>query len=91
MMVANFVKDPQAVLDYYLDWTDWVVPGDSIVTSTWVMLGGTVTLSQDAILGTFTTVWAAGGTAGEIVELLNHIVTAEGREDERTIELILRD
>ena len=90
MLVKVFHKDPGAMLDYYLDWTAWLA-GDTIVTSTWTATGGTVMLSDEAIVGSVTQVWAGGGLAGELIDLTNHIVTTEGREDEQTLRLILRD
>jgi hypothetical protein len=87
-MLASFVKDPQAVLDYTIDWTPWLAD-DAIVTSTWSVVGD-VDLSDDAIYTSITQVWASGGTDGTLADLTNHVVTEEGREDERTIRLILR-
>lgn len=89
MLVGGFIKDPSAVLDYYMDWTSWLV-GDTLVDSTWVATG-TVTIRDPAILGTFTVIWVEGGTHGELVDLTNHIVTTGGREDERTLRLKVRD
>ena len=64
MLVDNFEKAPEAYLDYYMDWTDWVVEGDSIVLSLWTVTSGTVVVDTDAILGTFTQIWAGRGTLG---------------------------
>lgn len=89
MLVGSFVKDPSAVLDYYMDWSTWLA-GDEIATSTWVATG-TVTIRDPAIEGDFAVIWVEGGTAGELVDLTNHIVTTEGREDERTLRLIVHD
>ena len=89
MLVGSFVKDPSAVLDYYCDWSSWLA-GDTIADSTWTATG-TVTISEPGIEGDFTVIWVEGGTAGELVDLINHIVTAEGREDERTLRLIVHD
>ena len=89
MLAASFVHDPSAILDYYLDWTAWLA-GDTIVGSAWLATG-TVTISDPAVVGTVTQVWVEGGTAGELIDLTNHIVTTEGREDERTLRLKVRD
>ena len=71
-------------------WTAWLA-GDTIVTSTWSVIGsGTIALSQEGVSGGFTSVWVSGGTAGQPVELLNHIVTAAGREEDRSLGLIMR-
>ena len=89
MLVASFVKDPSAILDYYMDWTAWLA-GDTIVDSVWVA-SGDVILSDSAVVGTFTSVWVEGGIAGDLIDLTNHIVTTEGREDERTLRLKVQD
>jgi hypothetical protein len=89
MLVASFVKDPAAILDYYMDWTAWLA-GDTIVDSAWVATG-TVTLSDPAVIGDIAQIWVEGGSHGELVDLTNHIVTTEGREDERTLRLKVHD
>lgn len=88
-MPQSFVKDPDAILDYYVDWGPWL-GGDTLVTSTWSTTSSVV-LSQDEILGTLTRIWVSGGVVGEAVELVNHIVTAEGRADDRTVVVIIRE
>jgi hypothetical protein len=87
-MLKVFEKDPSAVLDYTIDWSPWL-DDDAIVTSTWSVVGD-VDLSDEAVYTSITQVWASGGTEGTLADLTNHVVTEEGREDERTIRLILR-
>lgn len=89
MLVGSFVKDPSAVLDYYMDWTPWLA-GDTLSTSAWVATG-TVTIRDPGIVGSVTVIWVEGGTAGELIDLTNHVITTAGREDERTLRLIVRD
>lgn len=92
--MATFTKDPQAVLDYGWDWTNWLAGGETITTSTW-----TITLAPDAILtiatptfdGTSTTIWASAGTVGSDYKITNHITTSAGRQDDRTHKLQVRD
>ena len=85
--MASVKKDPQAKLDYGLDWTRWLPPGDTIVASTWTVTGPDASLvaSTPSFSGTQTGVWLAGGTADQTYEATNHIVTQAGREDERTL------
>ena len=90
MLVGSYVKDPSAVLDYYMDWAAWL-QGDAIVNSSWVATGGTVTIRDPAFIGAMTMIWVEGGAAGELVDLTNHIVTAGGREEERTLRLKVRN
>jgi hypothetical protein len=84
-MPQNHAKDPQAVLDYPIDWESWL-EGDTIATSTWTADAG-ITIESDTNTATTTTVWLSGGTLDAIYSLTNHIVTAAGREDDRTIQV----
>lgn len=86
-MPQVFTKDPEAILDYVVDWSDWLV-GDTIATSTWVADSG-ITIDDDDNTTTTATVWLSGGTVGTVYEATNSIVTAAGREDDRTITVIV--
>ena len=88
-MPQHFLKDPAAVLDYQIDWSDWL-DTDTIQTSTWAAATG-LTVDSDALTATTTTVWLAGGTAGQSYEITNHIVTVAGREDERTLLIMIAE
>lgn len=78
-----FIKDPDAVLDYVIDWSDWL-ESDTISTSTWTVDAG---LTEDSSSNTTTTatVILSGGTVKSSYQATNHIVTANGLEDDRTI------
>jgi hypothetical protein len=83
----RFKKDPQAILDYQVDWTEWL--GEDTIAadadaSTWTAPAG-ITVEAETHSTTATTVWLSGGTAGQNYEVRNHIRTVAGREDDRTI------
>ena len=82
-MTQSFIKDPQSILDYTVDWATWLV-SDTISTSTWTVPTG-LTKVIDSKTTTTATVWLSGGTVGQIHEVTNEIVTAGGRTDDRTI------
>jgi len=52
-----FIKDPDAVLDWHVDWAAWLTgsDNDTISTSTWVKTGD-VTIDSDSNTTTTTTV-----------------------------------
>lgn len=84
------LKDPAATLDYAMDWTNWLAPSDSISTSTWTCTSTGITISSATAHGTATTtVWLAGGTAGEVYDVTNHILTSASRIEERTIQFTM--
>lgn len=85
----QFLHDPQAVLDYIFDWSTWLPSGDTIATHT--VVGSGVTIDSDALAGAIVTAWVSGGTLGAIATVTCHIVTTEGREDDRTFRLKVSD
>ena len=88
-MTQQFTKDPNATLDYQINWSLWLGT-DTIVTSTWVVPTG-ITRVSDSNGTTTTTIWLSGGTVSHDYELTNRIVTAAGRTEDRTITIQLRE
>jgi len=84
-MTFRALKDPDATLDYQVDWSEWL-GSDTIASSTWVVDSG-ITLDIDTNTTTTATAWLSGGTAGETYTATNRIVTADGRTDDRTITI----
>ncbi|MCC6362142.1 MAG: hypothetical protein IT165_01380 [Bryobacterales bacterium] len=80
-----FVKDPNAVLDYYVDWTRWL-NGDAIATSVWAVTAG-LTVANDTHTTTAATVWLSGGVVGETYRVTNRITTAGGRTEDRSFDV----
>ena len=70
-------KDPLAVLDYTIDWTQWLST-DTISTSSWTCDTG-ITIQASSNTTTGATVWLAGGTNGTTYRVTNTIRTAGGR------------
>lgn len=92
-MPRRFVKDPSAVLDYSIDWSDYlssVSPEDTISTSTWSVDNG-ITIDSSDNSDSVTTVWLSGGTRRRRYRCTNNIVTAGGRTDERSIVIYVQD
>ena len=85
--LAKVRKDPQAYLDYSLDWgAEWLDTGDTVTASVWsVTPVNGLLIGDQPFTAEVTTVWLSGGTAGESYTVTNHITTAEGREDERSL------
>jgi hypothetical protein len=86
---ARFTKDPQAVLDYQIDWSAWLAT-DTITSSAWTMPAG-ITKASDTKTTTTTTIWLSGGTAGQQYQIVNTIVTAGGRTEERTLTIVVEN
>ena len=83
--VPDNPKDPDAVIDYQIDWTAWL-NGDVISTSTWAADTG-ITVDSDSDDGSISTVWLSGGTAGTTYSVTNQIITTAGRTDDRSLSI----
>lgn len=92
--MAVYIHDPDAVLRYGYNWSDWLVEGDTIVASSWI-------IENDAVptflsLGDFddlntSVVVATGLTVDADYTLTNHVVSALGEEDDRSHTLQCRE
>lgn len=84
MAFTKFTKDPDAVLDYRWDWSDWLTAiTDTIESVTFVPEDG-ITVDSSSHTDTTATAWISGGTAGSSYTVTCRIVTAGGRTDDRT-------
>lgn len=81
----KMLKDPQATLDYSVEWSQWL-DGDTISTSSWTVTTG-INNTSESTTTTKATVWLSGGSIGGVYSAVNTITTASGRTDERTITI----
>ena len=88
-MAEEFIKDPDAVLDYQWQWASWLATGDAIDTATVTADTGLVVDSSTATSDTVTA-WLSGGTAGENYRVTCRITTDGGRIDDRTATIKVR-
>lgn len=88
MVVAAYVKDPNDVLDYTIDWATWLATGDTITVSTFTVPTG-LTKQSESNTTTFATVWLTGGTAGVEYVVTNHVTSAAGRQEDQTIIVLV--
>jgi hypothetical protein len=85
------LKDPDAVLDYAIDWgAEYLGADDVLTSSSWSVspdeIGG-VEVVGSSFADRLSTVQAGGGIAGRLYRLANRVVTQSGRTDERSITL----
>src|SRR5512146_2570424 len=104
-MGSDFVKDPNAGLDYKFAWAphtngepnapdDWLAVGETIASKTITASSG-ITLDSSSITdaGTSVTVWLSGGTEGSNYTVHCKIVTTNvpPRTDERDMKIKVRE
>lgn len=88
-MAATFQKDPAGVLDYEFDWSAWLIDGDTI-TSAAVTVPDGLTETAETHDATTVTVWLSGGTERTDYTVTCQITTANGRTDERSVKIQVR-
>jgi hypothetical protein len=84
-MVETKYKDPDATLDYSVDWSEWL-SGDTIVSSEWFAEPG-ITIVRASNTTQIATVWLSNGSNRAFYIVTNRITTAAGRIDERSIKI----
>jgi hypothetical protein len=84
------IKDPDAQLDYALDWSLWLNVADTIAASTWIVPTNLIVVAS-TFSSTSTTVWLKGGIAGETYVVTNRITTASNptRIEDRSIQITM--
>lgn len=100
-------KDPHATLDFKVDWAapksrtnpdgPWLADGETIATSTWTVtpveaesVEGRLVTTSTTHTDTAATIWLSGGVASRYM-VTNRITTSEGRQDERTFPIDIRN
>lgn len=88
--MREFTKDPDAVLPYVFDWTDWLASGETISSATMTVETG---LTKDSETNTTTThtVWVSGGTIGTRYLLTSRVTTNLGKTDDRSALVRITD
>ncbi len=84
--ITDWLKDPDATLDWRFDWTEWLDDGETITGSVMTVSAGLVLVSQTNSVSA-ATVWLSGGTTGAVYSVANRITTSAGRIDERTLTI----
>jgi hypothetical protein len=88
--MSLLMKDPDAVLDYAIDWSAEYLGEDVLADSAWMVEpdepGGVAVVGEDFDTGV-TTVKAAGGLPGRLYRLINLVTMESGRIDSRSIVL----
>lgn len=92
-MSQSFLKDPDSILDYKWDWSDWLEAAETISTQTCVADSNDLSVDSSSITDSSksVTAWLSGGVAGMRYTVTNHIVTSAAREDDRSITVSVEE
>ena len=97
--IGSFIeKDPDATLDYTMDWSDWLSSGDPLDQVVWTVstitgdprpmtLGSNTTNTNTGV----STVLVSNGSAGNVYTLTCRVTTDNGLIDERFFRLFVKN
>ena len=97
--IGNYIQqDPQATLDYTIDWGEWIAVNNVVVTSSWGIESiendntpmTTSSNGFDPLLST-TYIVLSGGTVGNHYRITNTITTSNNLTEERYFRIFIRD
>ncbi|MFZ5610181.1 MAG: hypothetical protein ACOY99_11305 [Pseudomonadota bacterium] len=90
--MTTFLKDPQATLDYSIEWADAGFAGQTILTSNWSLSpqeeGGLAILGE-ALDGTKASVTLAAGIKRHAYRVANRIALSGGLVEERSFTILV--
>jgi hypothetical protein len=87
-MTKPYMKDPDAVLDYVWDWSQWL-DGDIILSHNVFAQGGLTVNNTEKVGGTIKA-WIKDGIEGIQYWVTCRVTTVGGRTDDRTIQILVR-
>lgn len=89
-MIKLFYKDPDAVLDYAMDWSTWLASGENISTYVVTADSSLITISTHSISSAVVTAWLSGGHVGQTYTVAVKVVTSGSRTDERSFKVKIK-
>ena len=81
--MITYTKDPDAKLDYSVDWTSWLNTGATVDSVTWLVPSG-LTNESESLSGAVATVILSGGTAGQQYQITCRVTDSAGLIDDRS-------
>lgn len=84
-------QDPDDIRYRGFDWSKWLGGvRTSILTSTFLVEGADVVLSEETIDGGITRFKIVGGTAGQVAKITNRVTFDNGESKDQTAQLRIR-
>ena len=88
----TFAQDPDARLDYTIDWTDFLTANtDTAASIELITPEGITTDGSTLVEGSKHTFFISGGTAGRVYRITSRITTTDGRINDQSIIILIRE
>ena len=92
MPFPSYDKDPNSLLDYRFEWEGWLQEGEVIASVSITKVGSDLVIADQTWNdSTSVTVWVSGGRIGQYTTVTVQITTNQGRRDNRSILLVIKE
>jgi hypothetical protein len=92
MAFPTYVHDPDAFLDYHVDWSDWLTEGDTLA-GVLIIAADDVDVATSGYTDTVTYAWVSlsSPVADQKYNITHRATSAQGRIDDRTQTLVCKE
>lgn len=91
MIIGNFVKQPADVVDYDIDYSEWLTDGDNVESATVDVTPEGLTVESIFVADPKLKIWVSGGVNGITYKLTVTTTTADGRIKQDEFKLKVKD
>ena len=91
MNLGNFSKQPSELLDYDIDYSEWLTAGDNVSRATVDIEPAGLTLESVFINDPFIKIWLSGGSHGSTYKLTVTMSSDDGRIKQDEFKLKVKD
>lgn len=91
MNIGSFSKQAVEVLDYDVDYSDWLTPGDNVLSADTQVEPQGLTVDAVFVNDPRIKIWLSGGADGATYKLTVTTHTADGRVKQDEIKIKIKD
>lgn len=91
MNLGNFNKQPVEVMDYDIDYSEWLTAGDNVESATVDVTPTGLTVESTFINDPRIKIWVSGGATGTTYKLTVTATTADGRVKQDEFKVKVKD
>ena len=91
MNLGNFTKQPVEIIDYDIDYSEWLTAGDNVQAASVEVSPVRLTVESTFINDPRVKIWVSGGTTGTTYKLTVTATTADGRVKQDEFKVKVKD
>ena len=91
MNLGNFNKQPIEVVDYDIDYSEWLTPGDNVQSAVVAVAPAGLTVESVFVNDPRVKIWVSGGTDSIRYKLTVTTTTADGRVKQDEFSVRVKD